>query len=120
MQAGIQYCPVAVCPYPAAKTGVPMTTETLRWLFSITFDCVKENLNGFSDAEMLSDPKPAGNCAAWILGHIVCYRDNVLQILGAEPLMDTAVRPQFEYGVKSPDKSKFPPPSSKRILNKSS
>lgn len=66
-----------------------MTADMLRFLFDFSHIAITRNAAGWTDAESLVTP-PAGNCANWVLGHIVAYRSTVLALLGEEPLWSEA------------------------------
>jgi uncharacterized damage-inducible protein DinB len=67
-----------------------MTPADLRYLFSRSLMTLESNLEGFSHEESLIAPQPAGNCANWVLGHVVFHRDFILNTLGAECLWTLA------------------------------
>jgi hypothetical protein len=56
--------------------------EQLEFSHAVT----KMNLGGITHEESLIQPEPAGNCANWILGHLVATRSNLLRGLGAKPV----------------------------------
>jgi uncharacterized damage-inducible protein DinB len=63
-----------------------MNPEVLRELFELNASCVKVNTEGFTDADGLVQPQGGGNCANWVLGHIVATRQAILGILGRPPI----------------------------------
>jgi len=46
---------------------------------------IHESLDGLNHADAVVQPPAQGNCILWIMGHIVCYRNYALHILG-QPL----------------------------------
>ncbi len=52
-------------------------------------------LEGLSHADSLIQPETRGNCLNFVLGHIVVYRDFVMEMLGLAPLMDPAERSRY-------------------------
>ena len=46
---------------------------------------VKTQFKGLTDDDLLLQPESRGNCANWVLGHIVYGRSNILVCLGEEP-----------------------------------
>ena len=46
------------------------------------------NLEGMTREHSLVQPSPGGNCANWILAHVVGVQNSVLQLAGAEPVWD--------------------------------
>lgn len=63
-----------------------MKPETLEVLFGANFHVIQVNTNGISHEESLVQPKPAGNCMNWVLGHVVAYRTDVLRLVGQQPV----------------------------------
>lgn len=61
-----------------------MTPADLRYLYSRSLTALELNLEGFSHEESLIAPDTGGNCANWVLGHVVFHRDFVLDILGGQ------------------------------------
>jgi uncharacterized damage-inducible protein DinB len=57
---------------------------------------VKANLGGITHEESLRQPTPAGNCANWILGHLVATRSNFLRVFGSEPVWSEAERARYD------------------------
>jgi len=55
------------------------TNLTIQFRFS--HGVFQQNVDGFTHAETLEQPKPAGNCMNWIGGHIVGARNGVLRLL---------------------------------------
>ncbi len=45
------------------------------------------NLDGIDHEMSLRQPKPAGNCLNWIVGHLITAYDNILPALGDEPVL---------------------------------
>ncbi len=41
---------------------------------------VRLNIDGLTHAESLIQPRPAGNCLNWVLGHLVCVYENMLPL----------------------------------------
>lgn len=46
------------------------------------------NLDGMTPEHALVQPEPSGNCANWILAHLVDVQNSVMQLAGAEPVWD--------------------------------
>jgi uncharacterized damage-inducible protein DinB len=77
-----------------------MTPADLRYLFSRGLMALELNLEGFSHEESLIAPQPAGNCANWVLGHVVVHRNFVLELLGAERFWTEAKGDAYAFGSK--------------------
>jgi uncharacterized damage-inducible protein DinB len=48
---------------------------------------VRLNADGITHEESLGQPQPAGNCMNWVLGHLICVYEEVLALLGQQPVM---------------------------------
>lgn len=58
----------------------------LAKMFEVSYGALFRNLEGITHEESLVFPKPAGNCANWLLGHIVSSRNRVLPLVGVVPV----------------------------------
>jgi hypothetical protein len=47
---------------------------------------VRLNLEGISHEQSLIQPRPAGNCLNWVVGHLVTVYNQVLPLLGQTPV----------------------------------
>lgn len=75
-----------------------ITVEVLFRGLTRNTEYIHTHLAGLTHAEALSQPPARGNCILWILGHIVCYRNYMLNVLGQpKVLADDAAR-RFERG----------------------
>jgi hypothetical protein len=63
-----------------------MTRESLQVLFGGNFHVIQVNTNGITHEESLIQPRPAGNCINWVLGHIVTHRNVILKLVGKPPV----------------------------------
>jgi hypothetical protein len=64
-----------------------MITDVLLMQYRFAHYVLKTNTEGMDHADSLVQPQPAGNCANWVLGHILVSRNMILRLLGAEPLL---------------------------------
>ena len=62
-----------------------MDGATLKAQHGLTSYVIQKNVEGISHEESLKQP-PAGNCANWVLGHIVSARNTALGLVGQQPL----------------------------------
>ena len=62
-----------------------MAGEQLNLLFGLCARVLEANTEGLTHADSLVSPEPGGNCANWVLGHIVHSREAILELLGAPP-----------------------------------
>lgn len=63
-----------------------MDPTTLRMQLGVSAAVLKRNVEGLTHEDSLVQPKPGGNCANWVLGHMVRTRNNMLPLLGKDPL----------------------------------
>jgi hypothetical protein len=63
-----------------------------------THQVVKMNANGIRHDESLGQPQPGGNCLNWVMGHLICVYDNVLPLLGQEPVMGKEALRRYDRG----------------------
>ena len=78
-------------------------TESLKWLFGTTAWVVNETTRDFSEQDSLFQPPPSGNCANWILGHILHSRMSLLRMLGETPPWDETKGTQYARGTAGID-----------------
>jgi hypothetical protein len=71
-----------------------MIAEILLLQFQHTHALIRMNCMGLTQAESLFQPLAEGNCLNWVLGHILVYRDDILELLGAKAIWtDTEAAP---------------------------
>lgn len=63
-----------------------MDTATLKYQFTVCAYVLRRTVKDVSHEESLKHPKPAGNCANWVLGHIVDTRNRVMVLFGKQPV----------------------------------
>ena len=56
------------------------------------------NLEGITHEESLVQPRPAGNCLNFVVGHLVNVHNGVLAMLGQEPAIDDARIARYARG----------------------
>jgi len=59
-----------------------MNPGDLQRLFGISHQALHVNIEGVTHEESLRQPRPAGNCLNWTVGHIVASRNGVLHAMG--------------------------------------
>lgn len=75
-----------------------MTAEGLKMMFQYNHYAIGVNARDLTHEESLIQPHPGGNCANWVLGHIVQNRGQVLELLGAEPVWSPADGALYKRG----------------------
>lgn len=56
---------------------------------------IQEFAAGLSHAQSLIQPPANGNCMNWVVGHIACYRNRVLSLLGLPPALDPQIAGRY-------------------------
>jgi uncharacterized damage-inducible protein DinB len=72
--------------------------EVLRQQTQMTHKVVGVNVQGVTHEESLIQPTPGGNCLNWVLGHLVGVYNNVLPLMGQEPVMDKGALKRYARG----------------------
>ena len=75
-----------------------MDAETLRHMFGLATRALAANLEGFTEEDALAQPPGGGNCANWIVGHIVVHRNHMLRALGQEPVWGADADARYDRG----------------------
>jgi len=75
-----------------------MTTEGLKLLFQYNHYAIGVNARDLTHEESLLGPKPGGNCANWVLGHIVQNRGTILELLGEQPVWNASDGDPYKRG----------------------
>ena len=65
---------------PTTSNGI------LRFLYDFNHVAITRNCEGLVHNETLIRPQPKGNCANWVLGHIVFNRSFILSLVREQPL----------------------------------
>jgi uncharacterized damage-inducible protein DinB len=77
-----------------------MNAESLQHMFGLNHYVIGVNARDLSHQESLAEPQPGGNCANWVLGHIVATRGAVLSLVGEQPVWDAATTDRYKRGSK--------------------
>lgn len=72
--------------------------EVFRHQVRTVRDVVRLNLDGLTHEESLIQPRPAGNCLNWVLGHLLCVYTDTLPMLGQEPVMKEGALKRYARG----------------------
>jgi len=73
---------------------IPTITGQLQTVNGI----LQANLDGIDHDASVRQPSPAGNNLNWIFGHLVSAYDNLLPILGADPVLSPEQKERYERG----------------------
>ena len=61
---------------------------------------VRLGLDGVTHDESLVQPEAAGNCLNWVVGHLLSIYDNVLPMLGQQPVLPPSAQKRYDRGSK--------------------
>lgn len=78
--------------------SVMSPTETMRYQSGLTRFSVDVNVQGLSHADSLTQPEPAGNCANWVLGHLMTVYSKVLPMFGEQPVIGMDRLARYDRG----------------------
>jgi len=67
-------------------------------LFQYNHYAIGVNARDLTHEESLLGPKPGGNCANWVLGHIVQNRGAILELLGEQPVWNASDGDPYKRG----------------------
>jgi len=81
-----------------AAPAVNQLIDTFRHQARMTRYVVGINLDGITQEESLVQPQPHGNCANWVLGHLVYTYGRALPLLGQEPVLAPESLARYERG----------------------
>lgn len=65
------------------------TQETLGQHLAMTYHTAEANLKDMTQEHSLARPTAGGNCANWILGHLVTIHNYLMEILGEPPVWES-------------------------------
>ena len=72
--------------------------EFLRQNADTIHRIVLRNIEGITQEESLAQPRPAGNCLNWVLGHLLNVYDGVLPLLGQKPVLGKETLKRYGRG----------------------
>jgi len=65
-----------------------MSVEGLKRMYELNHYAIGLNARDLTHEQSLLGPGPHGNCANWVLGHIVTNRGYILSMVGEQPVWD--------------------------------
>lgn len=79
---------------PTQVNGISMRVQDqLAQQFALVYGTAAANLSGMTQEQSIAQPAGGGNCANWILGHLVNIHNGLMQLIGEAPVWDS---PQLE------------------------
>src|SRR2546427_452398 len=64
--------------------------EAVAQHFRLMYQTAAANLNGLTHDQSLMQPSPGGNCANWILGHLMNVHNGVMSLVGEKPVWESS------------------------------
>ena len=80
-------------------TAPVSTKDALKSQFQVLFATLRDNLDGMTQEDSVAQPHPGGNCANWILGHLTNVQNQLMQLVGEDPVWES---PQLERAGTEP------------------
>jgi len=72
--------------------------EGLIQQYRFLYRTIAANLEAMTEEESILQPAPGGNCANWILGHLIVVQNNALALLGEPPIIQHENLPRGQQG----------------------
>ncbi|MGH9685350.1 MAG: DinB family protein [Candidatus Acidiferrales bacterium] len=84
-----------------AASAITNEVEIFRHNARTIHRVVRLNLDGVTQEESLIQPRPAGNCMNWVVGHLLWVYDRVLPLLGQTPVTEKDTFQRYARGSSS-------------------
>ncbi len=81
-----------------SRAGSVSEIEIFRHTARAIHKVVRLNVDGLTQAESLIQPRPAGNCLNWVLGHLLCVYQHVLPMLEQTPVIKAGALQRYDRG----------------------
>jgi len=65
------------------------TQEIVAQHFRLMYQTAAANLDGLTQEQSLIQPSPGGNCANWILGHLMNVHNGVMNLVDEKPVWES-------------------------------
>lgn len=75
-----------------------LSADQLTAEFGRNVGVIHRHIDDVSHAESLIQPPFQHNCLNWVLGHIMQNRDDLLRLLGAQPVLNEAESDRYQRG----------------------
>jgi hypothetical protein len=59
---------------------------------------IRLSVDGITQSESLLQPRPAGNCLNWVVGHVLCIYQHVLPMLEQFPVIKASALERYDRG----------------------
>jgi uncharacterized damage-inducible protein DinB len=76
------------------------TVDNLIAMYARNLYFIKEYTKGLSHADSLAQPPVSGNCMNWVIGHILTYRNRILQMTDQPALLAEVIGARYTANSK--------------------
>jgi hypothetical protein len=80
------------------KSNAAPVLAVLRHQAGMVQQVVRLNVDGVTQEQSMIQPQPAGNCMNWVVGHLMAIYNNVLPLLGQQPVMAAEQLQRYKRG----------------------
>ncbi|MGB6132504.1 MAG: DinB family protein [Acidobacteriaceae bacterium] len=81
-----------------ATSVIAGEVELLRTQAAAIHRILRRNLDGLSQEDTLIQPAPGGNCANWVVGHLVRTCELMLPVLNQQPVLGVEALKRYDRG----------------------
>lgn len=78
-----------------------LSADQLAAEFGRNVGVIHRHIDDITQAESLIQPPFQHNCLNWVLGHIMQNRDDLLKLLGAQPVLNAAEADRYRRGAEA-------------------
>jgi hypothetical protein len=82
----------------AVDSAVEIEIGQYRLQAEMAARVVGANVAGLTHEQSLMQPRPAGNCLNWVMGHLLWAHDGALRLLGQEPVVPEGALERYARG----------------------
>jgi uncharacterized damage-inducible protein DinB len=82
----------------AAALETLRDVEAFRHQARVAHQVLRLNADGLTQEESLIQPAPAGNCLNWVVGHALWTYEQLLPLLGQEPVLEKDALKRYARG----------------------
>ena len=86
-----------------------MISDHIAWLYTLNDHVLKVNTEGLTEGETLRRPTPGGNCANWVVGHLLRSRKFLLEFLECDWALPDGAAEVYHRGSSGDDDGRFIP-----------
>lgn len=81
-----------------AAPALSSEVAVMRHQAGMIHQVLRINVEGLTQEDSLVHPDPGGNCLNWVVGHLLWVYDNVVRLLGQEPVMEPGRLDRYARG----------------------